>query len=54
MLCQERRVEIDLPGLARAAAALDSLSSRRPAESAALSAVGQRAGLNVVARVFTN
>jgi hypothetical protein len=53
MLCQKRRAEIDLLSLAQAAAALDSLPSRRPAACAALSAVCQRAGLSDAARVFT-
>src|SRR5215218_7479847 len=53
MLCQERRSSIDLLGVAQAAAALDALSSRRPAARAALAAVCERAGLNDAARVFT-
>ena len=52
MLCQERRSEVDLLGLAQAAAALDALPSRRPAACAALAAVCERGGLRDAARVF--
>ena len=53
MLCQDRQSEIDLLGVAQAAAALDALPTRRPAACAALAAVCERAGLQDAARVFT-
>ena len=52
MLCEHRRSDVDLLGLAQAAAALDALPTRRPAACAALAAVCERAGLREGARVL--
>lgn len=51
MLCDEHDSELDLLGVAQAAA-LDALPARRPAACAALAAVCERAGLKDAARVF--
>ena len=58
MLCEDRQSartvnpQVDLLGVAQAAAALDALPTRRPAACAALAAVCERAGLREGARVL--
>jgi hypothetical protein len=58
MLCEDRQSartvnpQVDLLGVAQAAAALDALPTRRPAACAALAAVSERAGLPEAARVL--